>query len=165
MERKFINLSLLPKEEARVLIAKDVLKQLDAKKLVATEGTYLEFENVKFSDSDFLHEVLAETKCEVCALGSLYYSRVQLANETKCGVTYTWHYDDKTRYGVSRSGTIEEDLLQYFDGEDLNAIETYFEGWREASGFSEKNSDPETRMRKIMQNIVDNNGTFKPELL
>ena len=165
MTRQFINLSKIPKAEARVLIDQDVLNQLNLKKIIATSGTYFAFEDVSFDGEDFLHEVLDKTQCQVCALGSLYYSRVQVANETKCDVTYKYSYSDRTTYGVSRSGAIQEDLLQYFDEKDLEAIECYFEGWREASEFSEKNSDPEIRMRKLMQNIIDNNGTFKPELL
>ena len=57
------------------------------------------------------------------------------------------------------------DLNQYFDWSALDKIENYFEGWLEGNTFYSDNLDPEIRMRKIMQNIIDNNGDFKPELL
>jgi len=164
MTRQFIDLSKIPKAEARVLIAQDVLNQLNLKKIIATKGKYFEFKGGVFDDNDFLHEVIARSPCEVCALGSLYYSRVQLANETKCDVVRSPAYGRDINL-INNSGTMDEDLLRYFDGEQLAEIESFFEGWSEALEFAYNNPDPEIRMRKIMQNIIDNNGDFKPELL
>lgn len=164
MTRQFIDLSKIPKAEARVLIAQDVLNQLNLKKIIATKGKYFEFKGDVFDDNDFLHEIIARNPCEVCALGSLYYSRVQLANETKCDVVQSSDYSNGSKL-ISNSETMEEDLLQYFDEEVLDKIEAYFEGWYSAAQFADNNPDPEIRMRKIMQNIIDNNGDFKPELL
>ena len=164
MTRQFIDLSKIPKAEARVLIAQDVLNQLNLKKIIATKGKYFEFKGGVFDDNDFLHEVIARSSCEVCALGSLYYSRVQLANETKCDVVRSSAYGRDINL-INNSGTMSEDLLQYFNIAELDSIESFFEGWSEALEFAYNNPDPEIRMRKIMQNIIDNNGDFKPELL
>lgn len=167
MTRQFIDLSKIPKAEARVLIAQDVLNQLNLKKIIATSGTYFAFEDVPFDEKDFLHEVLDKTQCQVCALGSLYYSRVQVANETKCDVVERVgdYEEDSVLNSVNNVHTIMPDLNQYFDWSALDKIENYFEGWFEGDTFYYANLDPEIRMRKIMQNIIDNNGDFKPELL
>jgi len=166
MTRQFINLSKIPKAEARVLIDQDVLNQLNLKKIIATSGTYFAFEDVSFDGEDFLHEVLDKTQCQVCALGSLYYSRVQVANETKCDVVERiGDFEDESLNGINNVHTIMPDLNQYFDWSALDKIENYFEGWFEGNTFYIDNPDPEIRMRKIMQNIIDNNGDFKPELL
>jgi len=161
MTKEFIKLENFTKEEARVLIAKDVLMQLDAKKIIATKGSYLEFTDSSWREEDFLHEVMERNICQVCALGSLYYSRVQLANETKCDVVNKYN-----EFGIiSNCGVITPDLLQYFERDALRDIEVYFEGWYGAVKFADENPDPEMRMRKIMQNIIDNNGTFVTEKL
>ena len=164
MTRQFINLSKIPKAEARVLIDQDVLNQLNLKKIIATSGTYFAFEDVSFDGEDFLHEVLDKTQCQVCALGSLYYSRVQVANETKCDVVEKIR-EDESLNSINNVHTIMPDLNQYFDWSALDKIEDYFEGWFEGNTFYNDNPDPEIRMRKIMQNIIDNNGDFKTELL
>ena len=164
MTRQFIDLSKIPKAEARVLIAQDVLNQLNLKKIIATSGTYFAFEDVPFDEKDFLREILDKTQCQVCALGSLYYSRVQVANETRCDVVGKID-DDEVTNSISNTETIMPDLSQYFDWSALDKIENYFEGWFEGSTFYDNNPDPEIRMRKIMQNIIDNNSDFKPELL
>lgn len=168
MTRQFIDLSKIPKAEARVLIAQDVLNQLNLKKIIATSsGTYFAFEGVSFDGEDFLHEVLDKTQCQVCALGSLYYSRVQVANETRCDVVERiGDYEEGfVLNNINITHTIMPDLNQYFDWSALDKIENYFEGWFEGNTFYSDNLDPEIRMRKIMQNIIDNNGDFKPELL
>ena len=167
MTRQFIDLSKISKAEARVLIAQDVLNQLNLKKIIATSGTYFAFEDVSFDGEDFLHEVLDKTQCQVCALGSLYYSRVQVANETRCDVVERigGYEEDFVLNSINDVHTIMPDLNQYFDWSALDKIENYFEGWLEADTFYNNNPDPEIRMRKIMQNIIDNNGDFKPELL
>ena len=166
MTRQFIDLSKIPKAEARVLIAQDVLNQLNLKKIIATSGTYFAFGDTTFDGGDFLHEVLDKTQCQVCALGSLYYSRVQVANETKCDVVERiGDFEDESLNSINNVHTIMPDLNQYFDWSALDKIENYFEGWFEANTFYNNNPDPEIRMRKIMQNIIDNNGDFKPELL
>ncbi len=164
MTRQFIDLSKISKAEARVLIAQDVLNQLNLKKIIATSGTYFAFGDTTFDGGDFLHEVLDKTQCQVCALGSLYYSRVQVANETKCDVVEKIR-EDESLNSINNVHTIMPDLNQYFDWSALDKIENYFEGWFEGDTFYNDNSDPEIRMRKIMQNIIDNNGDFKPELL
>lgn len=174
MTRQFIDLSEISKAEARVLIAQDVLNQLNLKKIIATSGTYFAFEDVPFDEKDFLHEVLDKTQCQVCALGSLYYSRVQVANETRCDVVERIgdyeedigdYEEDSVLNNINSTHTIMPDLNQYFDWSALDKIENYFEGWFEGNTFYSDNPDPEIRMRKIMQNIIDNNGDFKPELL
>ena len=164
MTRQFIDLSKIPKAEARVLIAQDVLNQLNLKKIIATSGTYFAFGDTTFDGGDFLHEVLDKTQCQVCALGSLYYSRVQVANETKCDVVEKIR-EDESLNSINNVHTIMPDLNQYFDWSALDKIENYFEGWFEGNTFYNDNPDPEIRMRKIMQNIIDNNGDFKTELL
>lgn len=170
MTRQFVDLSKVSKAEARVLIAKDVIEQLNSNKLIAATGIYVGLEHIpEFAPEDPLHEVLENSTCTVCALGALWYSRVQVANKLDCEGL---RRNPDGRGGISNW---DDELNAYFDENQKWLIELYFEGWDKKqlsylppispSSFLAKNPNDETRMKLIMQNIIANNGTFVPEKL
>ncbi len=158
----------------RSRIARDVLAQLDAKKLIAKQRVYVEPSGlygwwvVDSQNPVVLSEY--ENPCEVCALGSLLMCKVKYKNGFN---TEQLH----ARRNITAS------LQDYFDVEQLNVIETAFEGRPEGSGIpSDYNdrkppgedpyyfgdyrkyyslfSDAEDRLRDVMHNIIANRGTF-----
>lgn len=167
------------KAEKRVAIAKDVIKQLELKKLVATPGTY-------FSISQRVAEKLKPTaqlqkelkkipKCEVCALGACFVSAVRKFNDLTVQEVELGKYNDElglyTSSDLGRDGTTDK-LNEFFEPEQLNRIEQAFEGWDRSVyhndeygtvAFYAKYPNATRRMKAIMQNIIRNKGEFIPK--
>ncbi len=157
MSKKFSELSAAGK---RVRIAKDVLQWLASKKLTAMSGEY-----IKVLDSDGLEKYPAKKvngfNCEACALGAIFACAVERKPRLAGG--------NLIRFG----GAIHSQLRSVFDREQLLLIENAFEQCdihydtqdneanRRAITFS-KSTDDKKRMKCIMQNIIDNKGTFIP---
>jgi len=175
-------------EMKRIMIATDVIKYLDAKKIVSAPGTYLlanfaRPEDMAVEDNKELDSLLkVASNCDVCALGAIFYAAVIRHDNLKIGILS--EFDDIAEgdgyFGIF-SSTMFIYLKEFFPQKELCFIEAAFEGnlvnWyddsdegdRDYSGiiercreFSKRFEDPEDRMRAIMQNIIDNNGTFTP---
>lgn len=163
VDEKFAALS---PAEKRVAVAKDVIAQLDAKKIIAQAGTYVSItpaanEIVSIEPDDELQAVFAGRVCDACALGSLFICAVaKLDDCTADSVQFGQHYgadfymrDDPYEY-----------LGQFFDEDQLHDIERVFEGyggWTDDDTESHLISDDENeRLRVIMRNIIDSNGDF-----
>lgn len=166
-------------EQKRVLIAKDVITALDSKRFNATGMIYVDFgEDFEVpNDNQELCNIIKDKNCNVCALGALFVSAVERYDELSCqeiqfeqGRTYPVISDNR--------GFIKY-LGQFFDIEQLELIECAFEG-RPTCGWILRNEShairrariycgdhcsshwpaAKYRMRKIMNNIIRNNGTF-----
>lgn len=130
---QFKNLS---NKEKRVAIAKDVLSQLDLKRIKAESGTYL---------------VTEDDRCTCCALGSLVVASCSLK--------------DKSIHNMESFDDCKDHLKKYFSTMQLNLIESAFEydydcgyDFSKAAQLSDKK-----RLKMIMKNIIKNNGKFIPE--
>lgn len=146
------------KAQERVTIAQDALAWVKEGALVPIRGAYVRASNgVSFDDT---HKQLRDVnlgKCEVCARGALFLAKaVRFDN-----VIANWGYSTER---VNRAT-----LLEHFDDDQINLIEEYYEGfirnnaaYQWAMNFWTNNS---YRMTLILQNIIDNNGTFVPEQL
>ena len=158
-----VDLKSMAKNEARVAIAKDVLAALALKK-IATGGVYFHADvqgSERFMGSVSLRDQLPKIEqCEVCALGGLFVALVARENEFNVDV----NYGTIGVFGIQ----VYKHLRSYFTTEQLSCIESWFEChssdvldipkawvWLE---------DTE-RMKRIMENIVDNDGTFQPSQL
>lgn len=152
-------------------IARDVIKGLDAKKLIAESGVYFEpgFGNYVGDYQGFSHNkekmkalVKSPTKCKVCAIGGLFTSLVchDLPFELK-------------KVGHNLSDKMRDALAPYFSPEQLAQIEMAFEidpfygdrldiPYEKAIAFGEAHNKDDARLRAICQNIIDNEGVFKP---
>jgi len=161
--------------EKRVQIARDVLAQLAAKRLIATPGCWLagKDEDPLFSQEDVkkdpdLQKILKSQKeCTGCALGGMFMCAVERANELKIS-----DLDRESRdMRVLQDESVFDYMEQFFSREQLNEIEAAFEqgegfvqdgdSTEEASTWLEEVDDAEERMRLIMENIVVNKGKFK----
>jgi hypothetical protein len=172
----------------RCRIARDVLKQLDAKRLVAEHRVYLAVKedveaglfadprwrgsctegHIVASEKAAQNIVLSSVKqCKVCALGSLLMAKVNFKN----GVTLAGFAE---QHG-ERGGIIEQ-LSGYFSAEQLTLIECVFEGkdysFRMPADLEDKcvehrrmtglgYEDAEVVLRDIMHNIIRHNGEFR----
>ena len=162
------------KARKRVLIAKDVLLQLDLKRFKPTPGHWVK--GIKWSiDPDAqVCELVNGKKCEVCGIGSLFVSAVEFANKL----------DVDEAKKTSESGYLDDKIVcfnylhRWFSESQLEAIETAFEmgegATYSADGMNFWNNiyeddlggiyeNPELRMRLIMENIIRNKGFFNTE--
>jgi hypothetical protein len=174
--------------EKRVYIARDVLAQIAMKKLVPTSGVWLTSDTELFTKNDVakdpeLQDLLKKTKqCEGCAIGGMFMCAVQVADQLKIsnleGVKEfkddVKFEDADPRFAFLDSDIQQEDAFKYlrrfFSSNQLAMIETAFEKDGDAchtgdasANFVKQINDPSERMQLIMQNIIVNKGTFRPE--
>lgn len=172
-----------PKAEQCVTVAKDVIKQLEAKFFVAKRGDYLIFDKLKKSintstqlDALFSKVKSTNGKCEVCGIGSCFVSLVGLGNNFK---------SDKLFGETIENGEHSWDvnmrplLRKVFSPRQLSMIESAFEqssymdnkdkysdifesNMMDAIDFGNKYASSHRRLKAIMQNVIKNKGTFKP---
>lgn len=165
----------LSKSEKRVLIAKDVIKALNMRKLVAQHGTYMRVDDPKLKRTVLGNKQLSDVfdkatkkkdSCHVCALGACFVAGVQRFNNvvaTDIGYSAKTEIDD-----LNNDDTMRDFLVDYFSMEQLHLIENCFES-SDAMELAPSGEDwkPKLegteRMIAIMKNIVKNKGTFKPK--
>jgi hypothetical protein len=174
-------LKLSPAQK-RVEIAKDVIKQLNSKKLIAAHMVYVrtEIDNIEgITPETQLKKIFDKSEyCRVCGIGSLFVCTVKRANAIVCsdvmGCTCKSCISDMSDVDQE---TITSYLKKYFSVKQLQYIEIAFESrddvvlsakdvvnYKEARSFFAYESNQfsaDYRMRTIMQNIIDNKGTFK----
>lgn len=143
-------------------------------------------------DNRQVQEVLKTKKCEVCAIGALFASTVETYNcltfdelQNKCEDADNDYDDYNTGAGLSLA-QIMPYLTDFFSEDQLILIELAYEGgyggfdedqYIEAVSSTEgdcsdileraytifsNESEDWRRLIAIMQNIIDNNGTFNP---
>jgi hypothetical protein len=171
------------KAQKRVMIAKDVLAQIKLKRYFAESGEWVrplwsgdqKSIDIKLDPNSSIKDAFkskAINSCRVCALGGLFMSCTNLNNNTT-----VQDLKNETYIGdlVADGDKISNGLNRIFTQGQLMLIESYFEGGEgyfrydlgsdeKAETFLESYNDDE-RLKIIMQNIIDNNGTFKPSKL
>lgn len=179
--KKPIDWNSLNPAEQRVEIARDVLKQIRCKKLVAERGSWVylcdQYAVVTASEIQNhvpLKQCLAKAPvCHVCAIGSLFVGVVN-RDETFLAQDLSLLQLDTIR---SRSSPEFRQffliLNRYFDFEQLQQMEAMFElrkamfelGNRtyvaSAVRYGFAYADSEDRLCAIMKNIIRNKGEFK----
>jgi hypothetical protein len=196
--------------QKRVLIAKDVIAQIKAKKIKPESGSFVHVEKIQgfMSSTDaearhgswnFAMNKLSDTKgyaadvrqlyldntlqqCSCCALGGMFMSCTLYNNNTTV--------EDLSYAGADIGDVILDEgdksipngLNKFFSLVQLRLIEQTFEGDQgainsgmddgtgeiidkfspRAEAFYTKYKKPKDRLIAIMQNIINNNGTFKP---
>lgn len=136
----------MTKAGQRVAIAKDVIAQLDAKRIQAMRQIYVggelfQITNPRKTFADRVRMFFSLPKievkpCAVCAVGSAVLCGVRL--QGKGEGTY-WH----------------ETMNEWFPIEQIRTMENYFES-------ASDQVDPDTRLRDVMGNVIRNNGEFIP---
>ncbi len=162
------------KAELCVEIAKDVLLQIKSKKIVAEAGVYFILKTKSQFKGKQLQEVLPRIKkCEVCALGSLFYSFINKHNDFKIddeGLDMTsFHHSDMrsriTMFPIANLELIEcafenRDVYDSCENRGHYAWKTIIKA-KKYRGINLLLND-EKALIHIMKNIIRNKGTFKP---
>jgi len=168
------------KAQKRIMIAKDVLAQIKAKRYFPESGEWVKplwssdqkSIDIKLDPNSSVKDAFkskAINSCQVCALGGLFMSCTNLNNNTTVGdLTKESYIGDL----VADDDKISNGLNRIFTQKQLILIESYFEGSQgyfkgddvKTFVFLETYNDDE-RLKMITQNIIDNNGTFKPKKL
>ena len=143
--------------EKRVLIAQDVVKQLDAEIIVSNPQSYLvlprENDTGLTVDKDTqVQDILKAQKkpCKVCALGACFVSMLQRYNDltvSEIGIS-EWMQpvdDDLKHYShvVDNLGNVNSNVMPYlerlFDKDQLLAIEVAYEGFNLSGSINDSN--------------------------
>ncbi len=160
------------KAEKRVEIAKDVLAQLRAEKIVASQGTYC-FLDADIQGTEELREEVKGARCEVCALGALFMGDIRKNDKCK-GVDvglglepdgFVNHYIDERAmrdrlgklFSVKQTALIECAFEKGIDPTNSLSENEY----ATATAFGNRYEDSSERLRVIMRNIIRNDGQFK----
>lgn len=162
----------MPRNRQRVAIARDVLKLLDMKKLVAQRGTYLSVRPVgggKRADTK-LHAALDQAhsaeqsfcefvtnpvvECRVCAIGSVFTAAVMergIDGTERAAERDSDEYRARFR-GINRQRMVDE-LSPYFTTEEMDDLEKYFETTSEFDDL-----DDDEALRNAMCHIIRTDG-------
>lgn len=145
----------LTKAEQRVVIAKDLIARLKAKKFTALSGTYLMAQDV-LDDEDGnaqVRDVLKGQECRGCQIGGMFlcaidrYDRLKVRDVGDSGIE-------------DNDGAFRKYLSRWFSADTLTEVEEAFEGCGKFEDWFEENDNDEIRMVKIAQNIIRNKGKF-----
>lgn len=160
--------SKMSKLEKRIVLAKDVIAQIEAKRYTARLGTYLDIRDKKverYTEDSLLDKSKIGEKnivCEVCAIGSLFVSNAILSNKKLTD-------DDDKMLSSLRNIFSKKEMrtLEYlFEGRDIDDM---FEAKthkniqikKDIAKYRVGQRGAEQRLVNIMQNIIDNKGNFK----
>lgn len=156
-EAKFLAATL---EQQRVALAEDVIKYLGSAQIEACPGLYFAAD-VLPSGVDARVAILENPgmRCSVCALGSLFYAKVLAANGVRTEAWGFVRFDRRSLEAIFEKSQL--DLIESaFEQDAMNNYSTDEVECEAASRTYEDVNRAEERMRLIMQNIVDNGGTF-----
>ncbi len=177
LRKRFVKANRMRK---RVMVAKDVIKQLDAKKFIATSGIYFSFDyayrqtrydylpkNIIPQITEDLSDVINDKQCMVCAIGAAFCSAVRLKDKVTVGDVGS----PSTLYGVAiNDNNMIDYLSNIFSRDEMRMFERIFERsyyhmdeYEFGCIVSDQNDN--TVLRLIMENIVANRGEFRYDIL
>lgn len=162
------------KARRRVLLAKDALLRLKEKNIIASNNSYIinlpRYSSPGYMYKSFKQTVNTSNECMVCAKGALLVSAVGRFNGYE---NYELNFNN--------TKNTHRELQKYFTLEQLDMIETAFEGrslmrklsekhdqeicqeiYKKCVEFHDSYSDNDDRLNAIFENIVKNKGEFIP---
>lgn len=158
-------------QERAVALARDVIAQVQADRLNAEAGTWVEVAGA--SCGQILEEeraIMAGARCTVCALGALVVSAARHADQLAAFFPA----------GLGGERDVFGYLRHWLPNEMLEQVEVAFEQgcgavecwsaypeirpeFAAAVSFGSRFEDDDHRLVAIMQNIIDNGGEFRPD--
>ena len=144
--------------QKRVQIARDVIKQVELKRVTPTRGVYVENFGVAFPINSSEFSELSKSQldsCSACALGSMFLSAVDRKN--KLSMLNMGSYVPGQHLNLYSDDT-RDYLGKFFSQEQLAEIEDSFEDDRR----DDLKVSDKKHMVAIMENIIANGGKFKP---
>jgi hypothetical protein len=174
----------LPQNEKAVLVAKDVLAQLECGKFKPIVNVYISTNQTVYDlgvnfDDDIKTNFDKLPQCQVCALGATLLSATHLGN------LLTFRNINIARSSIEgiNNEKVSELFESIFTFKQLLLIETAFENYisnatrfatdvkdelltndeiTKCIDFYNSYTDIQDRMTAIFQNVIENNGVFKP---
>jgi hypothetical protein len=167
----------------RVIIAKDVLRQLNLGKIIAKTGTYLKSDTISdiimeieyYGNSQKGDQQLCDIfsgidSCKACALGSVFVATVKIADKLKFNEIEfdswgdTIHSDSMHEYLEDFFSLRQLYMIENaFERKDINTIYQVDEALSKACiAFNKGVKSSRERLERIMENVIRNNGTFIP---
>lgn len=172
IKRRNRDFAKLTKPQQRVAIARDVIAALNTKKFIASPGVYVDSNKLdnlieKNLDEQVCNLIDKVPSCDLCAKGALFIATVKRKDALQAKEVYG-------EFGslLSDEPTISEYLGRdsLFSDKQLTMIEDQFEqetitDWKNTNFrvWRPELHKAVDRMRAIMQNIIDNKGTFRPK--
>lgn len=171
--KKKVVLSKLSKAEVRVLICKDVIKHVKAKRLQTTAGTYFSLYNSKpifQMDNQINAQWRKASSCNVCALGGLFISAVDRFDKLKFSdLSSTEFYQNSAFRSVdAEPEDIQRYLKRWFTKPQMERIESAFEGrqfinspfgtYNPNNYFTKRFRKKPERLIAIMKHIIKDKG-------
>lgn len=177
----------MTRKEKRLIVIKDVLSRLRYRKVDI--NYYIKDIPIKELKSNNLNRDLQQDinkieKCQACALGNVLISHIRVFDKlTYEDIGFYTQYSSSNYESYCINGyTLKNDvvnvLLKYFSQLQLDMIEAAFEQTDlyvkdfvkkrnrtkilNSIKFGKKYKDPKTRLRAILNNILDNDGLFRP---
>jgi hypothetical protein len=170
-------------EQKKVIIAKDVIAQLNTRKYIAENGTYMLVEKaINLKPGKDIKSIINQKKveCKVCAIGAVFASCIRINNKMD-----SKHHSSSL--GLTDTNMVNR-LSGIFSEYELALMEFAFEGFHhrnvylsdedvdKAKKFTKRvlrevkyndeddvdAKDSEALLRAIMENIITNKGIFKP---
>jgi hypothetical protein len=150
------------KARERVAIAKDALAWVEAGALTPQCGVYVR--PTIYPTQSEVYKQLRDVylgKCEVCARGALFLAKAVRFDNVLAG-----------NFNMPSANLCA--LEEHFEFQQIALIENYFEGrsvhWVNYNSdlyiyWARRHPSSSERMTLILQNIIDNDGTFVPEKL
>lgn len=158
-------------QQLKIDIARDVLLQLKSNRFLASPGTYCQISNdLHVLDQGVsFKEVFTQKqsiKCNVCALGAMFVSLINIQNEYSVGKMTHYGIDFRRLREVfgSRSMSLIESAFETTPMRDVvqECVTTIPQSELEAAAtWGSRYLDSTDRMRAIMKNIIRNKGDFK----
>ena len=147
----------LPTNEKAVLVAKDVLLQIKAKRYIPSTGRYIMFQDDIPFEGSIKENFDQIPECEVCALGSMLMSSTHLGNIlTTDDIGSNPDGDD-----LRESKKITKLFSSIFTDKQLLLIESTFEGYSEFKGMGDSKTDIKKRYQEdfIYEELSDRYST------
>lgn len=127
--------------EKRIIIAKDVIAQIELGKYIPETGSYCKSRNIKRGVD--LQSIIIEPKfkCSVCELGGLFTSLIRIKDN------FT-----STLAGEVDNSLIFEELINYFSGKQISLIESAFEESGYGVLYSKEDNEISLERKKASKN-------------
>jgi hypothetical protein len=169
--KKETSFSKLSESEKRIVILKDALKHLKAKRISAETGCVMEVIGAAKDELSTrqLQEIIKEKSCKVCQRGALLFSMVWRSNNFIVDPAKTSFNYANTSFGSfhGEDELVDPFLETLFSEDQLKLMESAFErttlhGQPKARDFGEQYDSDDDRMEAILKNAIENEGIFKP---
>lgn len=172
----------LSKAEQKVMVAQDVIAQLQAKKYKGNTGSYIDRiqltgKNIWRAQGDDIQENFDKIKsCHVCGIGACIMSITKFKNKLTfgdidagaSGMSMSTHRLLKSVFTIKEMTWIEG----LFEGGNTNYVGMVYDEYPLTYNdidncmlFKNRNKSANKRLELIMQNIIDNKGRLVPNKL